>query len=101
MNVMNKIMTIRLPKEDVEIIRQISVKSKKDKSTIVRELVEQGRIYFAIVQYNQGKISIEKAAETAGLAISDMMDLLVDLGIKNNIGLEDYLEGIKTAGKIL
>ena len=101
MNKMDKIMTIRLPKEDVEIVKQISIENKKDKSTVVRELIEQGKIYIAIIKYSQGKISLERASETAGLAISDMMDLLTSLGIKNNLEVNDYLEGIKTAGRVL
>ena len=98
---MNNVMTVRLPKEDLEVVRQISVKSKKDKSTTIRELVELGKIYFAIVQYSEGKISIGKAAEIAGLTISEMMDLLSKLGIKNNIELEDYLEGQKYAKELI
>ena len=100
MNKMSKIMTIRLPKEDIEIVKQISIENKKDKSTVVRELIEQGEIYVAIKEYSQGKISIGKASEIAGLTISEIMDLFANLGIKSNIELEDYLEGIKTAEKI-
>lgn len=95
MNRMDNVLTVRLPKEDLEVVKQISIKNKKDKSTVVRELVEQGKIYFAITQYKEDKISIGKAAEIAGLNISEMMDLLSKLGIKSNIGLEDYLEGQK------
>jgi len=90
---MNDTMTIRLPKKDIEIVKQLSIKNKKDKSTIVRELIEWGKVHFAIKEYKDGKISIGKASEIAGLTISEMMDVLVNLGIKNNIELEDYFEG--------
>jgi predicted HTH domain antitoxin len=94
---MDNVMTIRLPKEDIEVINQIAKKTDKDKSTTVRELVELGRTYFAITQYKEGIISLGKAAEIAGLTISEMIDLLAKLGIKNSIELEDYLEGQKLA----
>ena len=42
---MNNVITGRLPKEDRETIEKIAASTTKDKSTIVRELVEQGRIY--------------------------------------------------------
>src|SRR3989344_8493027 len=90
---MNDTMTIRLPKKDIEIMKQVSIKNKKDKSTIVRELIEWGKVYFAIKEYKDGKLSIGKASEIAGLTISEMMDVLVNLGIKNNIELEYYFEG--------
>lgn len=98
---MSNVMTVRLPKEDLEAVEQISIKNKKDKSTTVRELVELGKIYFAIVEYRENKISIGKAAEIAGLTVSEMMDILSKLGIKSNIELEDYLEGQKVAEELL
>lgn len=98
---MDNVMTVRLPKEDLEVVKLISIKNKKDKSTTVRELVELGKIYFAITQYREGKISIGKAAEIAGMTISEMMDLLSKLGIESNIQLEDYLEGQKFAEELI
>lgn len=95
------VMTVRLPKEDLKIIEEISQKERKDKSTTVRDLIELGKIYFAIIQYKENKISIGKAAEIAGLALSDMIDLLSKLGIKSNLDLADYLESQKFAEGIV
>ena len=93
-------MTIRLPKEDIEIVRMISIENKKDKSTVIRELIEQGKIYVTMKEYKNGKISLGKASEIAGLTMSETMDLFADLGIKNNIEMEDYLEGIKISERL-
>ena len=98
---MENVMTVRLPKEDLKVIEEISLKEKKDKSTTVRELVELGKLYFAIIKYRENTISIGKAAEIAGLTISEMMDLLAKLGIESNLDLSDYLEGKKFAEEIL
>ena len=88
---MQNVMTVRLPKEDLKVIEEISLKEKIDKSTTVRNLIELGKIYLAIIQYKENKISIGKAAEIAGLTISEMMDLLSKLGIQSNLDLADYL----------
>ena len=101
MRTMDNVLTVRLPKEDLEAVKQISIKTKKDKSTTIRELIELGKIYFAITQYRDDKISIGKAAEIAGLTLSDMIDILARLGIKSNIELEDYLEGQKFAEELI
>ena len=101
MRAMDNVLTVRLPKEDLEAVKQISIKTKKDKSTTIRELVEYGKIYFAIHEYREGKLSIGKAAEIAGLTLSEMMDLLAELGIKSNMELEDYLEGKKLSEEII
>ena len=98
---LESVMTVRLPQEDLRIIGEISKKQKKDKSTTVRELVELGKIYFAITQYQENKISIGRASEIAGLPISEMMDLLSKVGIKNKLEIEDYLEGQQFAKEIL
>ena len=97
---MNELISIRLPKEDLEMVKQLSLQDKKDKSTIVRDLVEQGKMYRAITQYADGRISIGKATEIAGITISEFMDHLTKLGIKSNLQIEDYLEGKKAAKKL-
>ncbi len=101
MKKMQSVMTVRLTQEDMEAIEDISERRKKDKSTTVRELVELGKIYFAITEYKENKISIGKAAEIAGLAMSEMMDLLSKLGMQSSLDLSDYIEGQKLAEKIV
>ena len=98
---LENVMTVRLPKEDIKIIEEISLKERKDKSTTVRNLVELGKIYFAIIQYKENRISIGKAAEIAGLTISEIMDLLSKLGLKSNLDLADYLESRKFAEEVV
>ena len=98
---MQHVMTVRLPSEDIKVIEQISQKEKTDKSTTVRNLVELGKVYFAIIQYKENKISIGKAAEIAGSTISEMIDLLSKLGIKSNLDLADYLGSQKLAEQII
>ena len=98
---METVMTVRLPKDDLKVIEEISIKGRKDKSTTIRELVELGKIYFAIMEYRENRISIGKAAEIAGLAISEMMDLLSKLGVESHLELSDYIESQKLAEDIL
>ena len=93
MTKMYDVMTVRLPKEDIKIVEEISSKEKIDKSTAVRELIELGKVYFSILKYKDEKISIGKAAEIAGLPISEMMDILTKLGVESKLDIMDYIEG--------
>ncbi len=95
MKKVQSVMTVRLPEEDIKIVEAISKEEKMDKSTIVRELVELGKVYFAILRYKDGKISIGKAAEISGLPLSEMIDIFAKLGIESKLELDDYLEGFK------
>lgn len=74
---------------------------KKDKSTAIKELVELGRIYSGILKYKEGEISIGKCTEIAGIKLSQMIDLLTELGIESNLDVMDYLEGKKGAKRVL
>ena len=98
---LSSVKTVRLPKEDIKVVERLAVETRKGKSATLRELVKLGKVYFAIRQYKNGKISIGKAAEIAGLSISETMDFFTELGIKSNIELEDYLEGLKYAREVI
>lgn len=97
---MQTVMSIRLPRQDIDAIEELAAQERIDKSTAVRELVEKGLIYHAISEYRKGKISIGKAAEMTSLSISEIMDLLAGLGIESKIEVEDYLAGLKAAEKV-
>ncbi len=101
MRKMNNVVTIRLPKEDIEAVKKISEENKRDKSATLRELVSMGKIYLALMEYKDGKISIGRAAEISGLPLSELMDLFSKLGIKSNIEADDYLEGRKYGKEII
>jgi len=56
--------------------------------------IEKG---LAIKLFSEGKTTISESAEIAELSVGEMMELLVDRGIKSKITLKDYEEGLSTA----
>ena len=54
----------------------------------------------ALDKYRDGKASLSKAAEVAGVSISEMMDLLADHGITSHLQSEDYRESLRTLREI-
>ncbi len=101
MKKMNNVMTIRLSKEDVDVINEIAIKTDKDKSTTVRELVELGKKHFAIMEYKEGRLSLGKAAEIARMPLAELIELLSQLGIPSMLEVKDYLAGKNAAEKIV
>ncbi len=97
---MEKTLSIRIGKEDYEFVKTMAKEEKEEMSKAVRKLVDRGRVMYAIELYKAGKASIGKSAEVAGLSISEMMDTLVEFGVKSNLEVEDYLEGLKNLEKI-
>lgn len=91
-----KTLSIRVDDDDYRFLSSLAKEEREDVSKAVRELVDLGRIMFAIEKYKRSEASIEKAAMLAGVSISKMMDLLREYGIEMKLEYEDYLKSLKT-----
>ena len=94
---MEQITSFRLEKRDFDFLSEFCKDKNESKGKVLRELIENGRIMMAIKMYKEKKISIGKAAEIAGICMSDMIDLLAKFGIKSNLTLEDFRESLMHA----
>ncbi|MEW6068046.1 MAG: UPF0175 family protein [Nitrospirota bacterium] len=95
-----KTLSIRIDDDDYKFLSSLAKEEREDVSKAVRELVDLGRIMFAIEKYKKSEASIEKAAKLAGVSISKMMDMFREYGIEMNLGYEDYLKSLKTIRRI-
>ncbi len=95
-----KTMSIRINKDDYDFVKTLAVEEKEDISAAVRELIDLGRIHFAIEEYKKGTASLGKAARLAGVSISEMIDILADYGVKSNLDEDDYREGLKNLAAV-
>jgi len=96
---MGKVISVRIDKNLEKIIQKFSTEYKADQSDIIRDLINSGSIYLAIKGYAKGKYSIGKAANLANLPLSEFIDLIMELGIKSKISLEEMLEGYEKLKK--
>ena len=90
---MRETVSIRLKETEIKFIKELSKKKNIDKSTAARELIEYGKVYFTILLYKDGKVSLGKAAKELELSISETIDLLAEFGIKSPLSYADYLKG--------
>jgi|SRR3989344_6595524 len=93
---MTKVITLRLKEKELGFIKNLSEKEDKDKFFAARQLINYGWTYFVLKQYKECKISIEKAAKELNLTITEIIELLSELGIKSPLTYEEYLEGYKS-----
>jgi predicted HTH domain antitoxin len=93
-------LSVRIDKEDYEFVKKIAKDRKEEISKTVRELVDLGRLMYAIDSYKKGKASIGKAAELAGVSISEIMDILAEFKVKSNVEFDDYLKGLENIKKV-
>lgn len=92
---MAEIVSFRFRPHELGHIRKLSTVKNLDRTTAARELIEYGWTYYVLKQYKEGKMSLENTAKELRLSISELIDLLADLGIKSPIQYEDFLEGLK------
>jgi len=95
-----KTVSIRLESEDYNFLRDLAEADKEDLSTALRDLVARGRVLLGLERYREGRASLSKAAEVAGLSVSEMMDTLAVHGIDANLRVEDYRESLQTLREI-
>jgi|SRR5215203_545872 len=95
-----KTVSIRLEADDYKFLSRLAEAHKEDLSTAVRNLIERGRVLLALDLYREGKASLSKAAEVAGVSVSEMMDLLAEHGIPSDLRVEDYRESLRTLQEV-
>ncbi len=97
---MDKVMSVRLTDDEIRFIEKIAKKNKLEKSTVARELIDQGKILWVFKEYQKGRLSIENAALELNITISELLDLLAEYGIRSPLQFEDYLQGLETLEKV-
>jgi predicted HTH domain antitoxin len=63
-------MSIRMDEQNFEFLRELTKEERTDLSKTVRDLVTRGRILLAVEKYRDGKMSLGKAAELAGMRVA-------------------------------
>lgn len=94
-----KTLSIRVDADDYAFLSGLTEAEKANVSETVRDLVRKGRLMLAIEQYRAGKVSLGRAAEIAGMSISQTIDLLVEYSIPANLDVDDYLQSLKNTRK--
>jgi len=76
----------------IKISDEFLIASRMTEKEIAREL--------AIYLFKEGKLSIGKAKELAGITIWELQHLLASRGIFVHYGIEDYKKDLKTLKKL-
>lgn len=82
------------------MIRQLGQAESKERSQMVRELLEEGRMFHLFRLYRSGKLSLGRLAKQLNKSVGEALDLLTEFGQTAPIDYGDYLEGQKAAAKL-
>ena len=98
--------TARLPKEMVREVERLAEKMKVDRSELIRRLLDSAlrekRVEGAVQAYQEGRVTLWKAAEMAGISLREMMELVREKKIPVSYTLEELrrdLEYVKQASR--
>jgi len=95
--------SVRLPKEVVEEIEKLSKEEGIDKGTLIRKLIAESlreyKIKKALELYREGRVSLWKAAEMAGITYREALEELRKRNIPFKYDLEDLENDIDWATK--
>ncbi len=98
---MGSTITTRVPDDIEKIIKNISSIEHLDKSTVVRRLlskaVQDWQIDHALEQYKDGKITIGRSAQMAGVPLREMIAIAAKKGIPFQYSLDDLKEDLQAA----
>ncbi len=101
MMAMTEIVSTRIPDELAEDLAKIEEVEKSDRAAVLRRLlsraVEEWKKEYALSQYREGKISLWRAARTAGITLREMMELAEKKGIHLQYTERDLEEDVAAA----
>ncbi|KUO39915.1 MAG: hypothetical protein APZ16_01610 [Candidatus Hadarchaeum yellowstonense] len=75
-------------------------RKKIDESTAIRQLLALGAEGYAVELFRQGKVTLNEAAELAGVAVRQMIDLLQRHGVRGNVRLDQQKRALEFVSEL-
>ena len=96
---LSETLSLRIPKETAKKLRELANKEKKDRSTLIREILEQGvkekNIENAVELYKTGQVTGWKAAQLADISLWSFYQILTEKGVLIQYSKQDLEEDLK------
>jgi predicted HTH domain antitoxin len=93
---MAETVSVRIDKQDLKEIENISKLEKKTRSSVLREVFEEGvkrkKLNMALERFRNNEITAWKAAKLANIPLTQFMDVLTQKGIDFHYGVRELRE---------
>ena len=89
------VVTVRLSRRDLKRVEAVRVLEKVDRSTLVKEFIEDGLRDRVLRLYGEGKLSAGRGAEILDVSLREFLELLERECVAVNWdaeGVKDYLK---------
>jgi predicted HTH domain antitoxin len=89
------VVTVRLSKRDLERVEALRRIEDVDRSTLIKEFIEDGMRRRVVDLYRRGKLTAGRAAEVLGVSLREFLELLEREGVSVNWDSESIREYLK------
>ena len=96
--------SVRIPDEEKAELDRVATLLEQDRSTTMRQALREGvetlRSRHAVERYQSGDVSINEAAELAGVSIAEWLELAQDRGLTTQLDETDLSFDAERAGDL-
>ena len=96
---LSETISLRLPRETIKKLRELADKEGKDRSALIREILEHGvkekNLDHAVELYRREQITGWKAAQLAGVSLWNFYKILAEKGVLIQYSEHDLEEDLK------
>jgi len=89
------VVTVRLSKRDLERVEALRRIEDVDRSTLIKEFIEDGLRRRVVDLYRKEKLTAGRAAEVLGISLREFLELLEREGVSVNWDSEGIREYVK------
>ena len=95
----SRVISARVSKERMELVEEIARAEKVDRSTVLDRALEhyarEWRLRRALESYTEGRVTLSRAAEVAGLSVWEMIDAIERRRTPPQYDIEDLEDDLK------
>ena len=95
LTVKSAVVTVRLSKRDLDRVEALRVLEDVDRSTLIKEFIEDGLRRRVVDLYRKGKLTAGRAAEVLGVSLREFLEMLEREGVPVNWDSESVREYLK------
>ncbi len=92
---MSGVKSLRIPETLLKTIRELARRERLDESTAIRKLIAMGATEYAVQLYRDGKVTLREAAAMAETTLREMIEILLEHGVKGNVTLDQARKAIE------
>ncbi len=92
---METVKSVRIPPGLLKAIRYRARRERLDESTAIRQLIALGATEYAVHLYRDGKVTLNEAADVAGVSPREMIEALWDHGVRGNVTVDQQRKALQ------